>query len=325
MQMGLRLTATGSCLPPKVVTNDDLAQIVDTSDEWIVKRTGIRTRHYCETETHLDLAAAAARQALERAGIDPARLGACLVTTVAADQVTPSCACMLQKVLGLPEDTVCFDLNAACAGFPYGLRVLQGLLTAEKPYGLLVSCEVLSRLMDFTDRSTCVLFGDGAGAVVVEAAPDAPDLCARLGSRGDNQVLYIDGAGQPGPSHIHMEGQPVFKFAVDIMPKCGQAVLDAAGLTWDQVDLVVMHQANERIIDHIARKLSLPPEKIYKNVSRYGNMSSACIPVALNELYEAGRLTPGTKVLCVGFGGGLTWGGCLIEMGGTHESYEETQ
>ncbi len=316
MLPGIRIIATGGCLPEKVVTNDDLSKIVDTSDEWITKRTGIHERRRCVTETHLDLAAAAARQALERAGIDRAQLGVCLVTTVAGDTITPSTACMLQKVLDLPEDAACFDLNAACAGFPYGLRVTEGLLTEDRPYGLIVSCEVLTRLTDYTDRSTCVLFGDGAGAVVVQQSPDAPEICAVLGSRGDNQALYIDGAPGAGAPYIHMQGQPVFRFAVDAMPRCSLAVLEKAGVTMDRVDWVVMHQANERIIDHVIRKMELPPEKVYKNIARYGNMSSACIPVALNELYEAGRLRSGMKVLCVGFGGGLTWGGCLIEIGG---------
>ncbi|MCI8525219.1 MAG: beta-ketoacyl-ACP synthase 3 [Oscillospiraceae bacterium] len=316
MQTGIKLISTGAYLPEKIVTNEDLSRIVDTSDEWITKRTGIRTRHHCVSETHLDLAAAAARQALERAGIDKAQLGACVVTTVAGDKVTPSCACMLQAALDLPELTPCFDLNAACAGFPYALRVVQGLLTDERPYGLVVSAEVLSRLLDFTDRSTCVLFGDGAGAAVVARQEGAEDIHAVLGSRGNDQVLCIDGAWADHTAHVHMEGQPVFKFAVNIIPSCIEDILRAAGRTLEEVDLVVMHQANERILDHVVSRMGLPPEKVYKNIAHIGNISSACIPVALNELYEAGRLTPGLRMLCVGFGGGLTWGGCLIEMGG---------
>ena len=190
------------------------------------------------------------------------------------------------------------------------------MLTPERPYGLVISCEILTRLTDFTDRTTCVLFGDGAGAVVVEATEDAHDICAVLGARGDDQVLYISGATQPEPSYIRMEGQAVFKFAVDIIPRCIQGVLEQAGKTMEQVDFVVMHQANERIIDHVVRKMEIPAEKVFKNIAEYGNMSSACIPVALNDLYELGRLKPGMQVVCVGFGGGLTWGGCLIEIGG---------
>ena len=314
--MGIRLLTTGSFLPPKVVTNDDMSRIVETSDEWITKRTGIKERRYCVEETHLDLATAAAKQALERAGIDRSLVGACVVTTVCGDYLTPSCACMLQKALDLPELTACLDINAACAGFAYGLRVIQGLLTPERPYGLVVSCETLSRLSDFTDRTTCVLFGDGAGAALVQASPDADDLHAVLGSRSDDQVLYAPGAADPAPSYIHMAGQPVFKFAVDIIPRTMEGILEKAGMTLDQVDWVVLHQANERIIDHVVRKMEIPPEKVFKNIARYGNMSSACIPIALDDLYTAGQLRPGMKVLCVGFGGGLTWGGCLIEIGG---------
>ncbi len=315
---GIRLLATGACLPPKVVTNEDMSRIVDTSDEWITKRTGIKERRKCVTETHLDLAAGAARQALERAGIDRTRIGACIVTTICADRITPTCACMLQKTLDLPEETVCFDLNAACAGFVYGLRVMQGMLTEEKPYGLVVSSEVLTRLTDYTDRSTCVLFGDGAGAVVVEGSDEAPDVCAALGSRSDNEVLYIPNGTGPEKPYIHMDGRPVFKFAVDIIPRCIDAVLRRAGLTVDSLDWIVMHQANERIIDHVVKHAGLPADKVYKNIARIGNISSACIPTALNDIYEAGGLRPGGKVLVVGFGGGLTWGGALIEIGGIH-------
>lgn len=316
IMMGLNVIATGSCLPPAVVTNEDMRKIVDTSDEWIVKRTGIRERRRCTTESHQDLAAAAAAQALERAGIDRARVGACVVATICADHLTPSCGAMLQRTLGLPEETPCFDVNAACSGFLYALRIVQGLLTAERPYGVVVGCERLSKLTDYTDRGTCVLFGDGAGAVVVEAKPEAQDLCAVLGARSDDEVLFIPGAVDPAPSYIHMAGTTVFKFAVEVVPQCVERVLQKAGITMDQVDLVVLHQANERIIDHVAKKMEIPPEKVFKNIEWYGNMSSACIPVALDDLYRAGRLRAGMKIVSVGFGGGLTWGGGLIEIGG---------
>ncbi len=312
---GIKLLTTGSALPKKVMTNEDLSRLVDTSDEWITKRTGIKERRHCVDETHLSLAAAAAEQALSRAGVERDKIAACVVTTICADRITPSCACMLQKALGLPEETACFDLNAACAGFIYGLRTVQGFLTEERPYGLVVSSEVLSRLTDFTDRTTCVLFGDGAGAVLVKRCEGAAGLCACLGSRSDSEVLYIPAATDPAPSHIHMLGQAVFKFAVDIIPRCLGRVLEDAKLSLDEVDWVVMHQANERIIDHVVRHMGIPPEKCFKNVARYGNMSSACIPIALDELYTGGALRPGAKLLLVGFGGGLTWGGALIEVG----------
>lgn len=315
MKKGIKLLSTGSALPSKVVTNEDMSRMVDTSDEWIVKRTGIRERRHCVEESHFSLAAEAGRKALARSGVDPGRVAACVVTTICADNISPSCACLLQGALGLPESTVCFDINGACAGFVYGLQVIAGLLTEEKPYGILVSSETLSRLTDFTDRSTCVLFGDGAGAAVVELCENSYGFCADFGSRSNREVLYIPSATAREPSYIHMEGQPVFKFAVDIIPCCIGRVLQKARLSMDSVDMVVMHQANERIIDHVVRHMGLAPEKCFKNIARYGNMSSACIPIALDDLYREGRLSPGMLLLPVGFGGGLTWGGALLEVG----------
>lgn len=315
MKRGVKLLSTGSALPAKVVTNEDMSRMVDTSDEWIVKRTGIRERRHCVEESHFSLAADAARAALERSGVDINRIAACVVTTICADNASPSCACLVQGELGLPESTICFDINGACAGFVYGLRVISDLLTEEKPYGLLISSETLSRLTDFTDRSTCVLFGDGAGAAVVQLCDSPYGLCADLGSRGNPEVLYIPSASSREPSYIHMDGQAVFKFAVDIIPRCIDSVLQNAGLTIDDIDLVVMHQANARIIDHVVKRMGLPPEKCFKNIARYGNMSSACIPIALDDLNRAGRLSSGMRLLPVGFGGGLTWGGALLEVG----------
>lgn len=315
--MGIKIRATGSSLPSSVVTNDDMGRIVETSDEWITTRTGIKERRHCVPgETHHQLALDAARRALEAAGIDRTKLAACIVATISADHLTPSCACMLQRDLELPEETACFDLNAACAGFLYAVRTAQGFLTPGKPYALVVGCEVLSRLTDFTDRSTCVLFGDGAGAVVLELDENAPQMCAVLGSRGDDQVLFIPGATSPEPPYIHMNGQAVFKFAVEIIPDCIAALLKQADLSMDAVDWVILHQANERIIDHVVRKMKIPAEKVFKNIAHYGNTSAASIPIALDELNAAGRLKAGQRALCVGFGGGLIWAGVLITIGG---------
>lgn len=313
---GIRIIATGSALPSQIVTNDDLSKIVETSDEWIVKRTGIRERRKCVTESHLDLAAGAAAQALERAGIDREKIGVCVVATAAADFLTPSCAALLQAALNLPETTPCFDISAACSGFLYALRVTQGMLSDEKPYGIVIGCETLSRLTDYTDRGTCVLFGDGAGAVIVESAEDAPDICADLGARTNPEVLYINGATDEAPSHIHMLGTDVFKFAVGIIPKSISRVLERARVDISDVDYFVLHQANERIIDHVMKKMELPEEKVFKNIAHYGNMSAACIPIGIDDLYTAGRLQQGMRLMCVGFGGGLTWGGGLITIGG---------
>ncbi len=307
---GLQLIALGGALPARPTTNAELSRTVDTSDEWISTRTGIRQRYFCgEGESAVTLAIAAARQALERSGLQPAEIGCCICATLSADYATPSLACLVQAALGLPENIPVLDVNAACSGFLYGISVARGLLEGcGGRYALVIGCEQLSRLMDMTDRTTCVLFGDGAGAAVLEAA-DVP-FAACLGARGDKAIL-AGGAG-PQPSYIQMDGRAVFRFAVDAIPRCIDDILTKTALTLDDVDWVVCHQANERIIDHCIKKLG-SPEKFFKNLDHTGNTSAASIPLALNEMYEKGLLTAGQKLLCVGFGGGLTWAGTLLE------------
>ena len=313
---GLKLLGTGSGLPGEILTNDDLARMVDTSDEWITTRTGISSRRRCGPgESHNGLCLQAARQALERAGVGPEEIGVCIVATLTPDRLTPATACVLQKELGMGEDTVCFDLNAACSGFVYALHTAQCLLAAApRRFGLVIGAEVLSRVTDYTDRSTCVLFGDGAGAAVVEWREDYPSICAVLGCRGNTEALRIPGVASGAPSYIHMEGQPVFRFAVETVPKCITQVLDKAGLTADDVDRFVFHQANQRIIDMAVKKLKLPPEKCTGNIARTGNTSAASVPILLDELVSQGALRSGQRALCVGFGGGLTWAGALLEL-----------
>ena len=313
---GLKLVSTGSAMPKGVVTNEDLTKIVDTSDEWITTRTGIHTRRRCgEGESHTQLCLAAARQALERAGIAPEAVGVCLIATFTGDHLNPATACILQKELGFPEDTVCFDLNAACSGFVYALHTAQCLLAAApRKFGLVLGAEVLSRVTDYTDRSTCILFGDGAGAAVVEWGEDYPSIHAVLGCRGDTDVLYTPGVNTGAPSYIHMEGQSVFRFAVETVPRCISQVLEQAGLGVEDVDRYVFHQANQRIIDLAMRKLHLPPEKCTGNIARTGNTSAASVPLLLDELVSTGALRSGQRALCVGFGAGLTWGGALLEL-----------
>ena len=313
---GIKLIGTGSALPAQEVTNFDLEKKVDTSDEWITTRTGIKSRHYCgEGEHHLSLCLAAARQAMERSGVTPAEVGVCLVATLTQDTMTPSAACVLQKELGLPEDTVCFDLNAACAGFVYGLHIAQCLLAeCDRKYGLVIGCEVLSRITDFTDRSTCVLFGDGAGAAVVQWGEDYPSLCAVMGSRGNRQSLMIPGVNTGAPSYIHMDGKEVFRFAVEVLPRCAKEVAAKAGISLDQVDHFVFHQANQRILDFAIKKLKLDPKKCAGNIAHTGNTSAASVPILLDELVRSGQLHSGQKVLCAGFGGGLTWAGALLQL-----------
>lgn len=307
------ILATGRCLPERVVTNEELNQRVDTSDEWVFSRTGIHQRHFCEEETGLDLAVSAARQAMDRAGATAADIGVCLVATFTPDHASPSTACLLQRELGLEEDTVCFDLNAACAGFLYGLKTAHALLSdAPRPCALVVGAEVISRVMDHTDRGTCVLFGDGAGAAVVRR--DASRRWhAVFGTRGDPDSIRVQGPG-PLPSAIHMDGRAVFRFAVEVVEQSIRQLLEREGLvSINDLDLVVCHQANARIIDFVAKRLGAREGLFFKNMDRYGNTSAASIPIALDELVQAGALRPGMRVLMVGFGGGLTWAGALLE------------
>lgn len=312
---GIKLRGTGRCVPANTVTNDDLAQLVDTNDAWITARTGIRSRYRCTTETHTDLCVNAARAALKKAGVSPAEIGACIVATVSADTVVPSVACMLQKALGLPEDTPCFDLNAACTGFVYALHTMECLLNAApRKFGLVVGAEALSKVVDWTDRSTCILFGDGAAAAVVECREGWPSIGAVLGSRGNDTLLRLPGLGRGEPNVLSMEGTQVFKFAVETVPACMDAVLAKSGLTIDDIDFFVFHQANARIIDLAVRKYRIPPEKYYKNIDHYGNTAAASVPLVLSELEDQGRIGPGSRLLMVAFGGGLTWGGAVLEM-----------
>ena len=311
---GLRLIATGGALPGRTVTNEDLSRVVDTSDEWITTRTGIRARHWCtDGENAATLAIAAARQALQRSGLAPADIGCCVCATLSAPDATPSVACQVQAALGLPENRPALDVNAACSGFLYGTAVARGLLaTLGGKYALVVGCEALSRLMDPADRSTCVLFGDGAGAAVFELTADPVPFALTLGARGSD-AIHAGGPDRAGSAPITMDGKAVFRFAVDALPKCLNAVLTETGRTLDEVDWVVCHQANSRIIDHCVRALKADPAKFYKNMERHGNTSAASIPAALNELAESGQLQPGQTLACIGFGGGLTWGGAIFQ------------
>lgn len=312
---GLEILGTGRCLPGRCVSNHEMSRMVETSDEWIVSRTGIRQRYFCsEGETNAQLAAKAARKAMEKAGVAPADIGLCVVATFTPDHATPSLACEVQAALHLAESAPCFDVNAACTGFLAALETARCFLlggNVPAPCALVIGSEKLSRVLDFSDRSTCVLFGDGAGAAVVRLAPQRP-YAAMLGSRGDASILYVGAAG--GDPFLHMDGQAVFRFAVDAIEGCIHAVLQKAGLTLADIHHVVCHQANSRIIAHVVKKLKEDPAKFYENMQRYGNTSSASIPIALDEMLEQGRILPGQNVLCVGFGAGLTWGGALVRF-----------
>ena len=229
------MISTGRCLPRRSVTNKDMSELVETNDEWIFSRTGIRTRRFCGEETAADLSAGAAQQAMERAGIRPEELGACVVCTITPDYLAPSEACLLQRRLGLPEDIPCFDLNAGCTGFLYGLQVIRGLLLqSPRRYALLVGAEVLSRITDFADRSTCVLFGDGAGAAVLTLEEQAA-WASTLGARGEEEAILVPGPGQEARPYIKMDGQKVFRFAVEAIPRCIGELLGRTGLELEAV------------------------------------------------------------------------------------------
>ncbi len=307
---GITILSAAAALPSRRMTNDDMASLVDTSDEWISSRTGIRQRYFCaKGETVWQLAARAARRALEEAAIDPARLAACVVATMSPACATPSTACLVQRELGLNEGVLCFDLNAACSGFVFALETVRGLVTTEKPYALVIGAEALSRITDFSDRSTCVLFGDGAGAVVVEKS-SAPFACVH-GARGNSEALACPAFGSE-KQFLQMDGRAVFRFAVDTLPRCIDGVLAKSGLSMNDISYFVCHQANRRILDHVVKHMKTDPARFYMNLARYGNTSAASIPLALADMHAENILRPGMRLVCAGFGGGFTWGGVLV-------------
>ena len=313
---GIKIKGTGKGLPRRIMTNEDMAKIVETSDEWITTRTGIQHRHHVsQGESITALTVAAARQAMENAGVTAEQIGACVVATLTPDTLVPSAACWVQRELGLPHDIPCFDLNAACTGFLYALHTMECLLNASpRKFGLVIGAEQLSRITNWEDRGTCILFGDGAAGVVVECREDWPSIGAVLGSHGTDQMLRVPGVEADAPSLIYMEGTKVFKFAIEAVPWCIDQVLQRHGKTIEDVDFFVFHQANARIIDLVVRKYQIPLEKYYKNIQEYGNTSAASIPLVLSDLWDQGKIGAGSRLLIVGFGGGLTWGGAYVEF-----------
>jgi 3-oxoacyl-[acyl-carrier-protein] synthase III len=318
----------GYHVPDKVITNHDLEQIVETSDEWIRSRTGIEERHVAADpkETSATLGIAAARKALEVADVPPSKIDLIICATSSPEHIFPATACIIQDALGA-TNAGAYDLSAACSGFVYGLSMARGaILAGDAEYVLVVGAETLSRLVDWTDRNTCVLFGDGAGAVLV-AASDVPGgiLAVDLGSDGsgaNSLTIPAGGSAQPasletvstGSHYIRMDGKAVFRFATRVMADATRRVLQRAGLTPDELDLIIPHQANVRIIQNsVLHQLKIPEEKVMVNVQRYGNTSTASIPIALCEAIEAGRIKPGDNLVFVGFGAGLTWAACAIQ------------
>ncbi len=319
------IVGTGAYLPEKVLTNKDLEKMVDTTDEWIVSRTGIRERRIAaKDQASSDLALPAAEQALKMAGISASDLDLIIVATVTPDMSFPSTACVLQDRLKASK-AAAFDLAAACSGFLYGVAAgVQFIQTGVYRYVLVVGVECLSKITDWTDRNTCVLFGDGAGAVVLGPVSQGEGFKAfDLGADGSGGPLLNQRGGgsrypmtpemlEQGLQYIYMNGREVFKFAVRVMQSATDEVVAKAGWSKDDIDFLVPHQANIRIIEPARNRLNLPEERVIVNVDRYGNMSSASIPVALDEAVRTGRIRKGDKLILVGFGGGLTWGAAAL-------------
>jgi 3-oxoacyl-[acyl-carrier-protein] synthase III len=311
---GIRLLGSGHALPGRKVTNEDLTQYVETSDEWIRSRTGIQSRYFSENEENADLAYEAARQALEDAGVEAKEIDLVIVATITPDYATPSMACILQKRLELRENIPAFDINAACSGFIYGLHVAYHMMhDSERRLALVVGCEQLSRILDLQDRSTCVLFGDGAGAALVEKTEQSRGFFGKLGAQGNIEALHVEGLGKADP-YIRMDGKAVFRFAVKSIEENIKEVLEQTGLQMEEVDYFICHQANERILSHVRKKLKIPAEKLPQNIESYGNTSGASIPILLDNMKKDGRLVPGKKLFCIGFGGGLTYGSIYLEL-----------
>jgi 3-oxoacyl-[acyl-carrier-protein] synthase III len=321
------ITGWGTSVPERVLTNHDLAAMVDTSDEWILSRTGIRERRIVgDRDSTTSLATAAARQALERAGVTPEDLDLIVVGTATPDDFLVAQAAMVQAELG--GSAGAFDVGAACAGFVTALSVgTQFILSDTYERVLVIGVDTLTRYIDYTDRSTCVLFGDGAGAVVLESSTAERGLLSTvIGTDGaGHKHLYVPGMAHLVPEsadlfpeyrpYLQMNGKEVFRFAVQVMGEASAEVIAKAGLSYDDVDMLIPHQANLRIIDAAARRLSLPREKVWVNVDRFGNTSAASVPIALGEAADAGRISEGDNLVLVAFGAGLAWAAGLVRWG----------
>ncbi len=320
------ISGVGSFTPPKILSNDDLSRIVETSDEWIRTRTGIRERRIAEDDmTTSDMAAGAAREAIRDAGLEVDDIGLIVVATITPDMPFPNTACFVQKKLGMGKIPA-FDIEAACSGFIYAMDIARGLMTVNNTrHALVIGAEKLSSITNWEDRTTCVLFGDGAGAVVLSQSEEENSgiLNVLMGADGsETDILMVPGGGSASPltveniersmHKIHMQGNQVFKHAVRVMCQSAIEVLEKSGLTAEDVSIVVPHQANNRIIEALAHRLDIGMERFKINLDRYGNTSGASIPIALDEAYRNGRIQSGDNVLMVAFGGGLTWASALI-------------
>ncbi|MGH8454892.1 MAG: beta-ketoacyl-ACP synthase III [Nevskiales bacterium] len=313
-----RITGTGSYLPAKMLTNQELEQRIDTSDEWVFSRTGIRSRHVAaEGETTSDLALQASRRAMEAAGVGPDDIDLIIIGTTTEDMVFPSTACLLQAKLGVKQGAA-FDVQAVCTGFVYALSIADKFVaTGQSKCALVVGAEVFSGLLDWSDRRTCVLFGDGAGAVILQPSDKPGILSTHLHSEGQqSHILCAKGFWHDGQFHEHanvqMDGQAVYKFAVRVLEQVCEEALAANGYTGKDLDWLVPHQANIRIIQSTAKKLGMPTERIITTLEHQGNTSAASVPLALDVAVRDGRIQPGHLVLLEAVGGGMTWGAALL-------------
>jgi 3-oxoacyl-[acyl-carrier-protein] synthase III len=328
MTLYSKIIGTGSYLPPKRVTNQDLAaqlaeKGIETSDEWIVSRSGISARHYAEAGVQSsDLAVEAAKRALEAAGLNASNIDLVIVATSTPDHFGgfPSTACVVQRKLGITNGGAAFDVQAVCSGFVYAVSIADSFIKSGAHKNVLViGSEVFSRILNFDDRTTCVLFGDGAGAIVMSGSSEPGILATKLhadGSHGDILCVpgSVTGGAIEGSAFLYMDGQAVFKLAVSVLEKVANEALEAAGLNGTQIDWLVPHQANIRIMQGTAKKLALPLEKMVVTVDQHGNTSAASIPLALDTAVRDGRIKPGQNVLMEGVGGGFTWGAVLARM-----------
>ncbi|MFN7064727.1 MAG: beta-ketoacyl-ACP synthase III [Aquificaceae bacterium] len=308
--MGVSIEGIGYYVPDKVLTNFDLEKMVDTTDDWITTRTGIRERRIAQGESLVDMAYKASLIALQEAKIEPEDINVIILSTLTPDLSFPASACLLQAKLGCSR-AYAFDISAACSGFLYGLEIVVSMLSSNRANKvLLVGAERLSQIVDWTDRSTCVLFGDGAGAVVLSSEGDGELLASIMRSDGGYwDILYAERCG-----YLRMKGKELFKLAVRSMAEVCEEVIKRAGVSVEDIDLVIPHQANIRIMEALVEKLGVPMERVYSNIHKYGNTSAASIPIALWEAKEEGRLKRGDLVLLTAMGGGLTWGASLLRF-----------
>ena len=321
------IVGIGHAYPEGILTNADLEKIVETSDEWITSRTGIKQRHKARPDEYTSqFGTLAARQAIERAGIDVTDIELIVCATTTPDQIMPSTGALIQAQIGA-VNAAGMDVFAACSGFLYGLTMVESMIrTGQIKYALVIGAEVLTKYVDYTDRGTCVIFGDGAGAAVVGPVPEGKGILAtkiRSDGRYEEQLYAPGGGTKLGTTHetidngmhfFKMKGNELFKVAVRSMADISAEVLEKAGLTVDDVDLVIPHQANQRITDAVASRLGVPEEKVYSNIAEHGNTSSASIPIAIDECVESGKIKEGSLVLLTAFGGGVTWGATVIRF-----------